>query len=379
MKILSVFGTRPEAIKMAPLLRALAVTPGVESRLAVTAQHREMLDQVLRLFSIQPDYDLDLMRAGQTLPQITEGVLHHLTPILLQEQPDLLLVHGDTSTTFSAALAAFYQQIPVGHIEAGLRTADKYAPFPEEINRRLVAQLADWHFAPTPLAKRNLLAEGIAETRIFVTGNTVIDALLATVRQPCDLTGIGLDQVDWQKRVLLVTCHRRENWGRPMEEIFAALAAILEKFADVEVVFPLHKNPRVRQTAYAAFAASERIHFCEPLDYLPFCHLIQRAHLVVSDSGGLQEEAPALGKPVLVLRATTERPEAIEAGTALLVGVEYATVYRQIARLLTDAQLYEKMATAVNPYGDGHSAGRISQIIVNKFLKYAGAELDCLL
>ena len=363
MKVMSVFGTRPEAIKMAPVLRALAATPGIESKLCVTAQHREMLDQVLDLFALTPDYDLNLMRPGQSLTAITCAVLQGLSGILEEERPDLLLVHGDTTTTFAASLAAYYQQIPCGHVEAGLRSGEKYAPYPEEVNRRLSGVIAALHFAPTKLACDNLLAEGVPASWIHVTGNTVIDALLWAVTQPCTLTGLGLDAVNWEKRIILMTCHRRENWGDPMRQIFSATRDVLLAQPDCELVFPLHKNPLVRELAYQLLGDLPQVHFCEPLDYLPFCHVMQRCHLVLTDSGGMQEEAPALAKPVLVLRDVTERPEAVEAGTALLAGSHYESVKASLLYLLTDEDVYQKMAHASNPYGDGHAAQRIAQII----------------
>lgn len=363
MKVLSVFGTRPEAIKMAPVLRALQSRPEIESRLCVTAQHREMLDQVLELFHLQPDYDLNLMRPGQTLTDITCAVLQGLAPVLEQEKPDLLLVHGDTSTTFAASLAAYYQQIPCGHVEAGLRSHDKYAPYPEEVNRCLTGVISALHFAPTELARQNLLAENIPQQRIYVTGNTVIDALLWAVRQPCDLSGLGLDEVDWQRPTILMTCHRRENWGEPMRQIFAAVREVLLEQPQYQLIFPLHKNPLVRELATAALADLPQVYLCDPLDYLPFCHVMQRAQLILTDSGGMQEEAPALGKPVLVLRDVTERPEAITAGTARLLGSSYQQVKNGLLELINNQDLYRQMAHAANPYGDGLAAERIADII----------------
>lgn len=364
LKVLSVFGTRPEAIKMAPVVQALSACPDVDSRVCVTAQHREMLDQVLRLFDIRPQYDMDLMKQGQTLYSITTGVLQGLEPILEEEKPDLLLVHGDTTTTFAAALAAYYKQIPVGHVEAGLRSGDIYAPYPEEINRRLTGAIATLNFAPTALARENLLRENAAEASITVTGNTVIDALLQAVNKPCELTGLGLERVDWSRRVILMTCHRRENWGRPMEEIFGATREVLDSHPDTELVIPVHKNPLVREIAHRLLDGCQRVHFCEPLDYLPFCHCMKKSFLVLTDSGGLQEEAPALGKPVLVLRDVTERPEAIAAGTARLAGTTYAGVKESLTALLEDGELYASMAHAANPYGDGKAAGRIVSAIL---------------
>ena len=365
MKILSVFGTRPEAIKMAPLLQCLNQQQQIQSIVAVTAQHREMLDQVLQLFDIHPNYDLNLMRHGQTLEDITAAVLKGLAPILEEERPDIVLVHGDTTTTMAASLAAYYHHIVCGHVEAGLRSGDKYAPYPEEINRRITGVLADIHFAPTPLAANNLRHEGVAERKIVITGNTVIDALLQATNKPCSLEGLGLDNVDWHKRVILLTCHRRENWGQPMQEIFTALNDILENNSDVEIVFPLHKNPKVREIAYSCFGNNKQIHFCEPLDYLPFSHVMKRSTLVITDSGGLQEEAPSLGKPVLVLRTVTERPEAVEAGTAMLAGNSYQSVYAATKLLLTDKNIYQQMAHAINPYGDGQAAQRITKALLN--------------
>ncbi|MBQ6808997.1 MAG: UDP-N-acetylglucosamine 2-epimerase (non-hydrolyzing) [Firmicutes bacterium] len=363
MKVISVFGTRPEAIKMAPLLKAMQASRKLESIVAVSAQHREMLDQVLQLFDIRPNYDLNLMRPGQTLSDITSAVLSGLHPILEQEKPDLLLVHGDTTTTFAAALAAYYHQVPVGHVEAGLRSGDKYAPYPEECNRRLTGVLTDLHFAPTETAAANLRLEKVPEQQIFITGNTVIDALLSALEKPCPLDGLGLEQVDWTKKVILMTCHRRENWGEPMEQIFTATADFLRANPDCQLVIPLHKNPLVREIAYRCLGGSAQVHYCEPLDYLPFCHVMKKSHLVLTDSGGLQEEAPALGKPVLVLRDVTERPEAVEAGTAMLAGTGYDSVFRHLEMLFDQPELYARMAQARNPYGDGHAAERIAAIL----------------
>ncbi len=364
MKVLSVFGTRPEAIKMAPVVHMLGQSDQIVSKIAVTAQHREMLDQVLQLFDIHPDYDLDLMRHGQSLSDITTAVLHGIGEIITEEKPDLVLVHGDTSTTFAAALAAFYQQTAIGHVEAGLRTDNKYAPFPEEINRRLTSALTDFHFAPTTGARDNLLKENIAPDKIFVTGNTVIDALLQVVDKPFSLQGLGLDNVDWSKRQILLTCHRRENWGVPMHRIFTAVRAIAEDFTDCEIIFPVHKNPDIRKLAADIFAGCSSIHRCEPLDYLPFSHIMNKSYLVLTDSGGLQEEAPALGKPVIVLRDATERPEAIEAGTAILAGSNGTAVYNAVANLLNNNDEYHQMAHAINPFGDGHAAEKIQSIII---------------
>jgi len=362
---MAVFGTRPEAIKMAPLVKELEkLQPEIECQVAVTAQHREMLDQVLHLFDIKPAYDLDIMQQGQTLFDITSRALTGLKQVLEKEKPDLVLVHGDTTTTFVAALAAFYLQIPVGHVEAGLRTRNKYSPFPEEINRTLTGVLADLHFAPTATAKQNLLAEGVAADSIFVTGNTVIDALLATVQPEYRFVDPMLNSLDYQRqRVLLVTTHRRENLGEPMREIYQALREVVLSYPDVQVVFPVHKNPAVRRVVEEELGGLERVHLTEPMDYQPFANLIGRSYLVLSDSGGLQEEAPSLGKPVLVLRDTTERPEAVDAGTVLLVGTCREVVAAATRKLLDDRSYYEKMANAVNPYGDGQAARRIVQAI----------------
>ncbi len=357
-KVLSVFGTRPEAIKMAPLVRALAAEPELESRVCVTAQHREMLDQVLECFSIRPDYDLDLMKPGQTLTGITSAVLEGLGGVLDEFQPDAVLVHGDTTTTFAAALAAFYRKIPVGHVEAGLRTGNKYAPWPEEMNRCLTGQLAEWHFAPTAGARENLLACGVKDEKIVVTGNTVIDALFLAAESPVQPEIPELDELDADSRVILMTCHRRENWGAPMAEIFAAVRELLIERPELELVFPVHPNPLVREAA-SVLAPLPNAHLAEPFEYLPMVRAMQRSALVLTDSGGLQEEAPALGKPVLVLREVTERPEGIAAGTAMLAGVTKESVKANLSRLLDDEALYKKMAQAVNPYGDGKASSRI--------------------
>ncbi|MEW5899502.1 MAG: UDP-N-acetylglucosamine 2-epimerase (non-hydrolyzing), partial [Bacillota bacterium] len=353
LKILAVFGTRPEAIKMAPLVKELKrCSRHINCVVAVTAQHREMLDQVLRLFGIHPDYDLNIMRPEQSLFEITGRALAGLEEVIGRERPDLVLVHGDTTTTFVAALAAFYFQIPVGHVEAGLRTGNKYSPFPEEMNRHLTAVLTDLHFAPTATAKANLLAEGVPAGQIFVTGNTVIDALLATVKKAYCFNNPELDGIDYErKKVLLVTTHRRENLGDPLRSVYQALRAVVQAYPDVEIVFPVHKNPAVACVAREELGGTERVHLVEPMDYEPFVNLMQRSFLVLTDSGGLQEEAPALGKPVLVLRDTTERPEAVLAGTVRVIGTEREVVAAEIRRLLDDRERYRQMAEAVNPYG----------------------------
>ncbi|MGB9919993.1 MAG: non-hydrolyzing UDP-N-acetylglucosamine 2-epimerase [Moorellales bacterium] len=362
--LVCVFGTRPEAIKMAPVVRELSRRSSpFDCRVVVTAQHREMLDQVLELFGILPDFDLDLMQEGQTLTDITVRALRGLEEVYARVRPDLVLVHGDTTTTFAGALAAFYRQIPIGHVEAGLRTRNKYAPFPEEMNRHLTGVLTDLHFAPTATAADNLRREGVSEDRIFITGNTVIDALLSTVRSDYRFSDTRLAGIDYRQRVILLTAHRRENWGAPMERIFRALRRVVERHPDVLVVYPVHKNPEIRRLVARELAGLARVVTCEPLDYASLVNLMARVYLVLTDSGGLQEEAPALGKPVLVLRETTERPEALAAGTARLVGTAEDKIVEELERLLTDQEAYHRMATAINPYGDGRAAGRIRQAL----------------
>ena len=365
-KVMVVFGTRPEAIKMAPVIQALRQKDELFCQVIVTAQHREMLDQVLQLFKIVPDFDLDLMRQGQTLTEITTRALNGLKEVFQRELPDLVLVHGDTTTTFVAALAAFYAQIPVGHVEAGLRTGNKYSPFPEEMNRKLASVLADYHFAPTETARRNLLLEGIAPEKVFVTGNTVIDALLATVKTEYNFLDPSIEGILKQSntRTILVTTHRRENLGEPMRQIYQALKNILDLFPDTQVIFPVHKNPLVRKVVTEVLGSHPRVSLVEPMDYEPFVNLMSRSHLILTDSGGIQEEAPSLGIPVLVVRDTTERPEAVEAGTVSLVGTEYESVYLELKRLLSDQVAYDRMSMASNPYGDGYAASRIATIIV---------------
>lgn len=350
--VMTVFGTRPEAVKMAPLVLALKACPDLDTALAVTAQHREMLDQVLDLFGLTPDHDLDLMKAGQTLTDITARVLTHLGPVLDERKPSLVLVHGDTTTTFAASLAAFYRQIPVGHVEAGLRTPDRYNPYPEEMNRRLTTQLTNLHFAPTATSEAQLRAENIPAAAIHRTGNTVIDALLMTAARLPASPGTG-------GRQILVTAHRRENWGEPLANICRAVRRLAERYPDVTVLFPIHRNPVVRETAQAILGDHPRITMIEPLDYAPFVAAMRDSTLILTDSGGVQEEAPSLGKPVLVMRTTTERPEAIEAGTVELVGVDEERIVAAASRLLDDPVAYERMARAVNPYGDGRACGRI--------------------
>lgn len=366
IKVMTVFGTRPEAIKMAPIVLELQKHPDtIVPVVAVTAQHREMLDQVLNLFHIKPDHDLNIMAAGQTLFDITTRAMMGLDKVLTEEKPDIVLVHGDTTTTFAGALAAYYHQTAVGHVEAGLRTHNKYSPFPEEMNRRLTGCIADLNFAPTSTSEANLLAENVPPESIFVTGNTVIDALHHTVRDDFDFQEESLKDVDFQnKRIILVTTHRRENLGEPMRHVYKALKQLTEEFDDVEVVFPVHKNPKVREVVNEELGGLAKIHLIDPLDYEPFANLMHRAHLILTDSGGVQEEAPALGKPVLVLRDTTERPEAVDAGTVKLIGTDRERVYEEAKKLLTDKAEYSRMAESVNPYGDGKAAARIIQAIL---------------
>lgn len=369
LKVMTVFGTRPEAIKMAPVVLELQKYPQwIKPVVAVTAQHREMLDQVLNLFAIEPHYDLDIMSRGQTLFDITCRAMQGLNDICVREKPDIILVHGDTTTTFAGALTAYYHQMAVGHVEAGLRTGNKYSPFPEEMNRKLTGALTDIHFAPTMTACNNLLAEGTPKESIFVTGNTVIDALKATVNPGFSFEDKLLREIDYaSKRIILVTTHRRENLGEPLRRIYQALRDIILQFADVEVIFPVHKNPLVREIVRAELAGVERVHLIDPLDYEPFANLLARSHLVLTDSGGIQEEAPSLGKPVLVLRDTTERPEAVAAGTVKLAGTDRDAVYQATYQLLSQSKEYEKMANAANPYGDGEAARRIVAALLWKY------------
>ena len=366
IKVMTVFGTRPEAIKMAPIVLELQKHPDkITPVVAVTAQHREMLDQVLGLFQITPDHDLDIMAQGQTLFDITSKAMMGLDKVLEQEKPDIVLVHGDTTTTFAGALAAYYHQTTVGHVEAGLRTHDKYSPFPEEMNRKLTGCIADLNFAPTETSESNLLAENVKPESIFVTGNTVIDALHHTVKDDFQFEDELLQNIDFEhKRIILVTTHRRENLGEPMRHVYKALRQLTEEFDDVEVVFPVHKNPKVREVVREELGGLEKVHLIDPLDYEPFANLMHKAHLILTDSGGVQEEAPALGKPVLVLRDTTERPEAVAAGTVKLIGTDRDVVYNEAKTLLTDEKAYSRMAEAVNPYGDGKASERIIQAIL---------------
>lgn len=368
LKVMTIFGTRPEAIKMAPLVKELQRAEEIESILCVTAQHRQMLDMVLDLFELKPDYDLNIMQHGQTISDITVKVLKGLESVLQEVKPDLVLVHGDTTTTFIGALACFYQQIPVGHVEAGLRSGNIYSPYPEEMNRRLTGALTRLHFAPTEGNVRNLLKEGIDKENIFITGNTVIDALLQVVREDYVFANPLLNEIDYaNKKVLVLTCHRRENWGKPMEDIFHAVVEILQDHKDVEVVFPVHLNPQIRHLAEEIMGDVEGIHLIEPLDYEPFVNLLNKAYLILTDSGGIQEEAPALGKPILVLRTETERPEAVEAGTVKVVGVDKNKIISETNLLLLNREHYLHMANAVNPYGDGRASKRIVEALKYHF------------
>jgi UDP-N-acetylglucosamine 2-epimerase len=370
LKVLTVFGTRPEAIKMAPLVRLLNEDEDIRSVLCVTAQHREMLDGVLALFNLKPDYDLNIMRPNQTIGAITANVLAGLEDVIEREAPDVLLVHGDTTTTFAAALAGFYKMCGIGHVEAGLRTHDKYSPYPEEMNRVLTSRLADLHFAPTRRNRDNLLREGVDESKIFVTGNTVIDALLDVSRRPYVFTEGPLATLDFGKRRLItVTCHRRENLGENMAAIFSAVRDIAEAFDDAEIVYPVHLNPRLRAAADEYLRGAARVHLIEPLGYQAFVKLMSMSYLIITDSGGMQEEAPSLGKPVLVVRKETERPEAVEAGTVRLAGVKREELFANAAELLTESAVYDRMAQAVNPYGDGLASRRIAEVL-KSYMKF---------
>jgi len=371
-KVLSVFGTRPEAIKMAPVVKELAKYPDVfDNRVCVTAQHRQMLDQVLDLFEIKPEYDLDIMQPGQSLTDVTCNVLKGLSPVLEEFKPDVVLVHGDTTTTMAASLAAYYQKIAVGHVEAGLRTGNIYSPWPEEMNRRLASAITRYHFAPTELSKQNLLNEGVDEKSILVTGNTVIDALLDVVqkvRSDKVLQAKMAERFSFlskEKRLVLVTGHRRENFGEGFENICRALREISEIHDDVEVIYPVHLNPNVQEPVKRILNGVGNVHLIEPQDYLPFVYLMDRAYLIITDSGGVQEEAPSLGIPVLVMRDTTERPEAVEAGTVKLVGTDAEKIVSEASRLLEDKDAYDSMSRAHNPYGDGHACGRIVKALKN--------------
>lgn len=364
MKVMSVFGTRPEAIKMCPLVKELEKKEGIESVVCLTGQHKEMLYQVIDIFGTRVDYDLEIMRPKQTLTTITTSVLERMEEVLLKEKPDIVLVHGDTSTSFVAALACFYQQIPVGHVEAGLRTFDKWSPFPEEMNRSLTCRIADLHFAPTENNRNNLLNENVKEG-VYVTGNTVIDAFSTTVKEGYVYKNGDLAAIDFGgKRCVLMTAHRRENLGEPLENICRSVKRLAEEYPDLEVVYPVHMNPLVRETAQKILGGLVNVHLIEPLDVEDMHNLMARSYLVMTDSGGLQEEAPACGVPVLVLRTETERPEAVDAGTVKVVGVEEEEIYRNAVELLENKTFYDKMAKAVNPYGDGHASERIAKILL---------------
>ncbi|MBN2285475.1 MAG: UDP-N-acetylglucosamine 2-epimerase (non-hydrolyzing) [Tissierellales bacterium] len=365
LRILSVFGTRPEAVKMAPVIQVLNQEPAFEHKVCVTAQHRGMLDQVLQIFNIRPDYDLDIFMHRQTLTEITMKSMRGLESVIEDFHPNILLVQGDTTTVFAAALAGFYHKVKIGHIEAGLRSGNLYSPYPEEANRKMTGVLADFHFAPTVSAKMNLMKENFSEDQIFVTGNTVIDALLQVVREDYQFENHFLNSCDFvNKKVILLTSHRRENIGDPMRNIFSAVKQVAEENEEVEVIYPVHLNPKVREIAREIFGDADRIHLIEPVDYLPFANLIARCYLVVTDSGGIQEEAPSLGKPVLVVREETERPEGIEAGTAKLAGTNQSVIYNMLSELIKNQEEYDKMANAVNPYGDGRAAMHIRDILL---------------
>jgi UDP-N-acetylglucosamine 2-epimerase (non-hydrolysing) len=363
IKVLTVFGTRPEAIKMAPLVKELEKSPYIDSKVCVTAQHRQMLDQVLELFKIKPEYDLNIMKDRQTLYSITTNALNGLADVLQKENPNLVLVHGDTTTTFVAALAAFYNNSLVGHVEAGLRTFDKHFPYPEEMNRKLTGALADLNFAPTRKAKENLLREGISENNIFITGNTVIDALQTTIDEDYKFEQEYLNKINYSNKIIAVTAHRRENWGEPINNICRALKRLVEAYKDVEIVYPVHMNPVVRDSVNSILGNVDRVHILEPLDTKDMHNLMKKSYMVMTDSGGLQEEAPSLGKPVLVLRGVTERPEAVEAGTVKIAGTDEEEIFRLADELISNQVEYLKMANSVNPYGDGNASRRIVQAI----------------
>lgn len=368
IKVMTVFGTRPEAIKMAPLIKQLNKCENIQSIICVTAQHRQMLDQVLHIFNLKPDYDLNIMKERQTLADITTNALNGLEKIIKEVTPDIVLVHGDTTTTFAGSLAAYYNQIKIGHVEAGLRTYDKYQPFPEEMNRRLTGALADLHFSPTELSKQNLLKENILEQNIFVTGNTAIDALSTTLDDNYKFSVEELNSIDYKnKRIITMTAHRRENLGKPLENICKAILRIVNDNKDTEVVYAVHKNPAVRDTAYSILSKNKNIHLVEPLDLKDMHNLMNKSYLVMTDSGGLQEEVPSMNKPVLVLRNVTERPEGIKAGTLKLAGIDEDNIYNIANKLLNNKEEYNKMANAINPFGDGHASERILNAILYYF------------
>ena len=367
IRVMSIFGTRPEAIKMAPLIKELEKRKEIESIVCVTAQHREMLDQVLETFQIKPDYDLNVMKQGQTLSEITTRVLMGLEDVIKETNPDIILVHGDTTTSFVGGLAAFYNQVSIGHVEAGLRTYNKYSPYPEEMNRQMVDCMTDMFFAPTELSKQNLLEEHKDESKIYVTGNTVIDAMSTTVRD--DYKHPELEWIKKDERMILLTAHRRENLGEPMRHIFKAIRRLVDEFEDIKVIYPIHKNPKVREIANEIFDGCDKVKLIEPLEVFDFHNFQNKSYIIMTDSGGIQEEAPSLGKPVLVLRDTTERPEGIEAGTLKLVGTDEETIYKEAKKLLSDKKEYNKMSKASNPYGDGHASERIADAIIEKYKK----------
>lgn len=368
IRVLSVFGTRPEAIKMAPVVHALQNSPGrFESIVCVSAQHRTMLDQVLAVFGLKADHDLDLMTAGQSPAEVTARVLQHLPPLLKQIKPDVLLVQGDTMTTFAAAFAAYLERIPSGHVEAGLRTGDRYQPFPEEMNRVMTSRLASIHFAPTPQAQAALLAEGIPAADVHLTGNTVIDALLQTVRQDYSFRSPKLASLDPRRRLVLVTTHRRESFGAPLRSTCAAIRDLAGRFPDLQFVLPVHPNPQVKETVESLLCDIPGMYLIDPVDYVEFVQLMNRSYIILTDSGGVQEEAPSLGKPVLVLREVTERPEGVQAGTAVIVGTDRERIVNVASELLTSQAAYDRMANAVNPYGDGKASGRIVKALAERF------------
>lgn len=370
IKVISIFGTRPEAIKMAPLVKELAKFPEkIESKVLVTAQHRQMLDQVLKIFDVKPDFDLDIMQECQTLEQITTNALNGISAIIKEEKPDLILVHGDTTTTMAGSLAGFFNKTKVGHVEAGLRTFDKFSPFPEEMHRKITGVIADYHFSPTENNRKNLLNEGVHESTIFVTGNTVIDAIKMTVQNNYSFHRQELNNIDFSKKIILLTAHRRENLGAPLENIFEATAELARNNNDIEIIYPVHLNPAVQTPAKKILNNIPNVHLIEPLAVDDLHNLMARCYFVMTDSGGLQEEAPSLGKPVLVLRTETERPEAVTAGTVKVVGIDKNTILQEANILLNNSEEYEKMAKAANPYGDGTASAQIVKIILQQFEK----------
>ncbi|MGM0378992.1 MAG: non-hydrolyzing UDP-N-acetylglucosamine 2-epimerase [Bacillota bacterium] len=368
IKIMTIFGTRPEAIKMAPVVKELKNDKQIDLKVCVTAQHREMLDQVLQKFEITPDYDLDIMEDNQTLSKITSKILLQIEEILKKEKPNMVLVHGDTTTTFTSGLAAFYNKIDIGHVEAGLRSGDLFSPYPEEANRSLTGKITSLHFSPTKGNVENLIKENIEPSKIIKTGNTVIDALVSVIKDDYKFENKVLDNIDFNKKIILLTAHRRENLGKPMEEIFTACKDLVNKNEDVELIFPMHLNPKVRKIAKKFLSNNKKIHLIEPLDYEPFANLMNKVYMVMTDSGGIQEEAPALGKPVLVLRTETERPEAIKANTVKLVGVKSKEIFKQANKLINNTKAYKKMSNATNPYGDGLASKRILKAIKEYYL-----------